>query len=78
MNATRMIDQHVRDAVYQYIRTLGNPGDVVKTSIWRFLVTEFGMTGPAAKRARGIATKQLTADGFVRRQNVRGNLEILR
>lgn len=58
--------------VYEYLRTLGDPGDEVMTSIRPWLEKAYGLGYPHAPRIRRIAMNELTAQGKVERFNTRG------
>lgn len=58
-------------AVYDYLRTLGDPGDEVMTAIRPWLQREFGLSYAEAARARSTAMKELKAQGKAVRLNVR-------
>lgn len=60
------------EAVYDYLRSLGDPGDEVMTSIRPWLEKTYGLAYPVAARIRRIAMKELTARGKVERLNTRG------
>ncbi len=57
--------------VYDYLRTLGNPGDEVMTAIRPWLEREYGLSYTEAAQARAIAMKELKAQGKVERLNTR-------
>lgn len=57
--------------VYEYLRSLGEPGDEVMTEIRPWLEREYGLTYAEAAKARSEAMKQLKAQGKVERLNVR-------
>lgn len=57
--------------VYDYLRSLGDPGDEVITSIRPWLEQTYGLGYPHAARVRRIAMKELTAQGKVERLNTR-------
>ena len=59
-------------AVYGYLRSLGNPGDEVMTSIRPWLEKTYGLGYPDAARIRGVAMAELTAQGKIKRLNTRG------
>lgn len=56
-------------AVYEYLRTLGDPGDEVVTSIRPWLEKTYGLGYPEAARIRRVAMNELTAQGKVERLN---------
>lgn len=58
--------------VYEYLRTLGGPGDEVMTSIRPWLEKTYSLGYPDAARIRRIAMSELTAQGKVERLNTRG------
>jgi hypothetical protein len=58
--------------VYDYIRTLGEPGDEVRTAIRPWPETTYGLSYAEAAKARSRAMKDLTKRGLVERLNVRG------
>lgn len=60
------------EAVYTYLRTLGDVGDEVRTEIRPYLTKEFGLSHAEARRVRSRAMKELRARGMVERLNVRG------
>jgi hypothetical protein len=49
--------------VYEYIHTLGNVGDEVRTEIWLYLSKKFELTPAEATRARRRAMQELTNRG---------------
>ena len=59
-------------AVYDYLRTLGDPGDEVMTSIRPWLEKTYGLGYPDEARIRRTAMHELTAQGKVERLNTRG------
>ena len=59
-------------AVYDYLRTLGDPGDEVMTSIRPWLEKTYGLDYPDAARIRRIAMTELTSAGRIERLNTRG------
>jgi hypothetical protein len=59
-------------AVYDYIHTLGDVGDEVKTAILPYLRRNFDLTDAAAARARRTAMRELTERGSIKRLNTRG------
>jgi hypothetical protein len=59
-------------AVYDYLRSLGDPGDEVVTSIRPWLERTYGLGYPDAARIRRIAMIELTAQGKIERLNTRG------
>jgi hypothetical protein len=59
-------------AVFDYIHTLGDVGDEVRTAIHPYLMKEYGLTSSQAQQARATAMKELTARGVVERIHVRG------
>lgn len=58
--------------VYDYIHTLGDVGDEVRTQIWPYLSKKFDLTPAEATRARRHAMRQLTNRGLIERLNTRG------
>ncbi len=58
--------------IYDYLRTLGGPGDEVISRIKPWLKATYGLTEREAVRVRKIATESLTARGLIQRVNVRG------
>ena len=58
--------------VYDYIHTLGDVGDEVRTEIWPHLSKKFDLTPAEATRARRRAMRELTNRGLVERLNTRG------
>jgi hypothetical protein len=58
--------------VYDYIHTLGNVGDEVRTEIWAYLSKKFDLTPAEATRARRQAMRELTDRGLIERLNTRG------
>jgi len=59
-------------AVYEYLRTLGDPGDEVMTAIRPWLEKTYDLGYPDAARIRRIAMNELSAQGKVERLNTRG------
>lgn len=59
-------------AVYEYLRSLGDPGDEVMTSIRPWLEQTYSLGYPDAARIRRVAMNELTAQGKVERLNTRG------
>ena len=58
--------------VYGYLRTLGDPGDEVRTEVRPWLQREHGLTYREAVRIRATAMKSLKRLGLAERINVRG------
>jgi hypothetical protein len=58
--------------VYDYLRTLGEPGDEVISRIKPWLKATYGMTEAEAVQARKTAMNTLTSRGLIQRVNVRG------
>ncbi len=66
-------------AVYDYLLSLGDPGDEVLTSIRPWLEKTYGLGYSDAARIRRIAMVELTARGKIERLNTRGRyVRILR
>ena len=63
---------HWTSEVYGYLRTLGGPGDEVRTEVRPWLQREHGMTHREARRVRAKAMKDLKELGLAQRINVRG------
>lgn len=59
-------------AVYDYLRSLGDPGDEVMTSIRPWLEKTYGLGYPDAARIRRIAMTEVAARGKIERLNTRG------
>ncbi|RHW22779.1 hypothetical protein D0Z08_31205 [Nocardioides immobilis] len=59
-------------AVYNYLRTLGDVGDEVRTAIHPYLMTKFDLTSEEAHSARAQAMRDLKSRGMVERLNTRG------
>lgn len=59
------------EAVYQYIRTLGDPRDEVMTSIRPWLEKTYKLTNSEAQSIRRKAMEELASDRRVVRLNVR-------
>lgn len=59
-------------AVYDHLRSLGDPGDEVMTSIRPWLEKTYGLGYPDAARVRSVAMAELTAQGKIKRLNTRG------
>jgi hypothetical protein len=59
------------EIVYDYLRTLGNPGDEVQTAIRPWLEKEYGLTNSQAQAARRIAMNELQRQGRAERLNIR-------
>lgn len=59
-------------AVYDYLRTLGDVGDEVRTEIHPYLMKKFDLTPEEAQKARAQAMRDLKARGMVERLNTRG------
>jgi hypothetical protein len=59
-------------AVYDYLRTLGDVGDEVRTAIHPHLMKKFDLPPDEAQRIRAHAMHDLKARGMVERRNVRG------
>lgn len=72
-----MTEDDAAQAVYEYVHTLGSVGDVVKTAIYPHLMSRFGFDATEARKWRDSASRQLKAEGYIQRENVRGNLRIL-
>lgn len=68
----RMRQADLTQAVYDYVHTLGNVGEEVKTAIHPFLRREFGLTYAEAQSARRSAMAELTKRGCLQRLNTRG------
>ena len=65
-------------AIYDHIRESGGPGDVVRTDIFPWLQTRYGLSRTDAARIRRQAMKELRRRGLVERINIRGpNVHIL-
>jgi len=65
-------------AVYDYLRTLGDVGEVVPTAIHPYLMAKFDLTPEQAHRVRAQAMLNLKTRGMVKRLNTRGrHVEIL-
>lgn len=58
--------------VYDYLRTLGDPGDEVLSRIKPWLKATYGLSEDEAVRVRKVAMDVLTARGVIQRINVRG------
>jgi len=58
--------------VYDYLRTLGDPGDEVRTEVRPWLQREHGLTHREAAPIRARSMKSLKELGLVQRINVRG------
>lgn len=58
--------------VYDYLRTLGEPGDEVISHIKPWLKATYGLSEREAVRARKTAMETLSARGLIQRINVRG------
>ncbi len=58
--------------VYRYLRTLGDPGDEVRTKVRPWLQGEHGLTYREAARIRATTMKSLRKLGLAERINVRG------
>jgi len=58
--------------VYDYLRTLGDPGDEVLSRIKPWLKSSYGMTEREAVQVRKLAMEALTTRGLVERVNIRG------
>jgi hypothetical protein len=58
--------------VYDYLRTLGEPGDEVLSRIKPWLKATYGLTEDEAVKARKLAMDTLTARRRIERINVRG------
>ncbi|QSR30777.1 hypothetical protein CFI00_09785 [Nocardioides sp. S5] len=59
-------------AVYDYLRSLGAPGDEVMTSIRPWLERTYDLGYSDAARVRRSAMTELTAQGKIERLNTRG------
>lgn len=66
-----MAESDYTTIVYDYLRSLGEPGDEVMTSIRPWLESEYGLTYAEAARARAVAMKTLKAEGRAERLNTR-------
>ncbi|NIK54649.1 hypothetical protein [Kribbella shirazensis] len=58
--------------VYDYLRTLGEPGDEVISRIKPWLKATYGLDEREAVHARKIAMGRLFARGLIHRVNARG------
>lgn len=59
-------------AVYDYLRTLGDVGEVVPTAIHPYLMKTFDLTPEEARRVRAQAMLDLKTRGMAERLNTRG------
>jgi hypothetical protein len=59
-------------AVYEYLGSLGGPGDEVRTAIRPWLEKKYSLTYREAAHARAVAMQELRAPGRVERLNTRG------
>jgi hypothetical protein len=59
-------------AVYDYLRTLGNPGDEVRTEIRPWLSRTYGLDYRDAARVRRHAMRELKRRRLAERINTRG------
>ncbi len=66
-----MAETNYTAIVYDYLRSLGDPGDEVMTAIRPWLEREHGLSYAEAARARSKAMKELKAQGKVERLNTR-------
>jgi hypothetical protein len=71
-NSGHLQDLDLTRAVYDYIHTLGNVGDEVRTAILPYLMRNFDLTDAVAARARRTAMRELTERGSIKRLNTRG------
>ena len=67
-----MSEMDYTSQVYEYLRTLGEPGDEVLSRIKPWLKATYGLTEDEAIKARKLAMDSLTARGQIARLNVRG------
>ncbi|GAB2646811.1 hypothetical protein [Kribbella swartbergensis] len=58
--------------IYEYLRTLGEPGDEVLSRIKPWLKSTYGLSEREAVHARKVAMEALTSQGLIERLNVRG------
>ncbi len=66
-----MADSDYTSIVYDYLRSLGEPGDEVMTAIRPWLEREYGLSYAEAARARSVAMKELKQQGKAERLNTR-------
>lgn len=67
-----MPDTDYTSQVYDYLRTLGEPGDEVLSRIKPWLKSTYGLSEQEAVLARKAAMEALTARGLIQRLNTRG------
>jgi hypothetical protein len=65
-------DTDYTSQVYDYLRTLGEPGDEVLSRIKPWLKATYGLSEQDAVLARKVAMETLTDRGLIQRINIRG------